>query len=76
MTEKGSKHYWSECGQICFVDGKGYGLTPEPRSICLRKEEDIKKFLGSHLLSKWAEASDVIYVAGWDSLHCHVNPLL
>ncbi len=44
MGEKGSKHYWSECGQICFVDGWGYGLTPELRSVCLGKEDDIKKF--------------------------------
>ena len=44
MSEKGSKLYWSECGQICFVDGKGYGLTTELRSICLGEEEDTKKF--------------------------------
>jgi len=41
MTEKGSKHYWSDDGQVCFVDGKGYGLTPELRPVCLGEERDI-----------------------------------
>ena len=44
QAEKSSKLYWSECGQICFVDGKGYGLTPELRPICLGEEVDIRKF--------------------------------
>ncbi len=41
MSEKGSKHYWSDDGQICFIDGKGYGLTSELKSICLGDEQDI-----------------------------------
>ncbi len=47
MSEKGHKDYWSECGQICFVDGKGYGLTPELKSICLGDEQDILNALSS-----------------------------
>ena len=45
MSEKISKLYWSECRQICFVDGKGYGLTDTLQTICLGCETDIKKFL-------------------------------
>ncbi|MFC1932653.1 hypothetical protein ACFLXU_03355 [Chloroflexota bacterium] len=41
MSEKGSKYYWSDDEQIYFVDGKGYGLTPELKSICLGDEQDI-----------------------------------
>ena len=41
MSEKDHKDYWSDDGQICFVDGKGYGLTPELKSICLGDEQDI-----------------------------------
>ncbi len=41
MSEKDHKDYWSDDGQICFVDGKGYSLTPELRSICLGDEQDI-----------------------------------
>ena len=45
MSERETKDYWSECGQIFFTGGHGYGLTPQLRTICLGKEEDIKKFL-------------------------------
>jgi len=44
MADKETKDYWSECGQIFFYSGKGYGLTDTPRTICLGSEEDIKKF--------------------------------
>jgi len=47
MNEKVSKNYWSDDGQICFVDGKGYGLTPELKSICLGDEQDILNVLNS-----------------------------
>ena len=45
MSERETKDYWSECGQIFFTGGHGYGLTSQLRTICLGKEEDIKKFL-------------------------------
>ncbi|MFC1943751.1 hypothetical protein ACFLWO_04170 [Chloroflexota bacterium] len=48
MSEKGSKHYWSDDEQICFVDGKGYGLTPELRPICLGDEQDILNALNGN----------------------------
>jgi len=27
MSDKETKDYWSECGQIFFLNGGGYGLT-------------------------------------------------
>ena len=45
MSETKEKpDYWSECDQIFFHYGKGYGLTPELKTICLGNEEDIKRF--------------------------------
>lgn len=44
MSEKETRDYWSDYGQIFFHYGKGYGLTPELKTICLGREEDIKKF--------------------------------
>ena len=45
MSNKEPKDYWSECGQIFFHYGKGYGLTDSLQTICLGNEDDIKKFL-------------------------------
>ncbi len=42
--QKEPKGRWSDCGQIFFCDGKGYGLTEGLRTICLGSENDIKKF--------------------------------
>lgn len=39
------KDHWSDCGQIFFHYGKGYGLTDSLETICLGDEDDIKKFL-------------------------------
>ena len=39
-----TRNYWSDCGQVFFCDGKGYGLTDTLRTICLGNEDDIKKF--------------------------------
>ncbi len=33
--------YWSDCGQVFFCDGKGYGLTTALQTICLGAEVDI-----------------------------------
>ena len=44
MSNKEHKDYWSDCGQIFFCAGKGYGLTDNLQTICLGNEEDIKKF--------------------------------
>ena len=38
------KDYWSNCGQIFFTSGFGWGLTNKLDNICLGKEDDIKKF--------------------------------
>ena len=40
-----TRDHWSECGQIFFHYGKGYGLTNNLHSICLGGEEDIMKVL-------------------------------
>ncbi len=44
-----ARNYWSDCDQVFFCDGKGYGVywnkeTGELPTICLGTEEDIKKF--------------------------------
>ncbi len=44
MSDKEPKDYWSECVQIFFHYGKGYGVTEDLNSICLGNEDDIKKF--------------------------------
>jgi len=40
----GYRDYWSECGQVFFCGGKGFGLTDALQSICLGSEDSIKKF--------------------------------
>jgi hypothetical protein len=42
LTEQ-NKSYWSECGQVFFCDGRGYGLIDKLRSINIGSEDDIKK---------------------------------
>jgi len=41
MTEKETRDYWSECGQVFFIGGIGYGLTEELETIPLGNEADI-----------------------------------
>jgi len=43
---------WSEDGQIFFVDGYGYGLTKDLRTICLGQEEDINKYFETGEMAK------------------------
>ena len=43
MAEKGSKLYWSDDGQICFVDNRGYGIAPDGATVDIGKEADILK---------------------------------
>lgn len=40
-----TRDYWSECEQIFFHYGKGYGLTEALETVCLGKEEDLLKAL-------------------------------
>jgi hypothetical protein len=35
------KDYWSDCSQICFLDGYGWGVTDTGDRICLGREADI-----------------------------------
>lgn len=51
MSDKEPKDYWSECNQIFFHYGKGYGLTDTLQTICLGNEDDIRKFLDTGELS-------------------------
>ncbi|MFC1847057.1 hypothetical protein ACFLYS_03260 [Chloroflexota bacterium] len=51
MDDKGPKDYWSECGQVFFHYGVGYGLTREIKSIPLGSKEDIKKYFETGELS-------------------------
>ena len=44
MSDKAPKDFWSDCGQLFFCDGRGYGLTDTMRTICLGNEDDINKF--------------------------------
>ena len=46
-----TKAYWSDCGSIFYLDGKGWGLTDTLQNIYLGKEDDIKKFLDTGELS-------------------------
>ncbi len=32
---------WSDCGQVQFIDGRGYGITAKGQTVDLGKEEDI-----------------------------------
>lgn len=36
-----SKDSWSDCGQVFFTGGRGYGPTPNGSTICLGNQEDI-----------------------------------
>jgi len=40
-----NRSYWSDCGQIFFLDGWAYGLTVDLANICFGKETDILKAL-------------------------------
>ena len=42
--EEQPKTNWSDCQQIFFIYGIGYGLTENLTTIRLGKEEDVKKF--------------------------------
>ena len=50
MSKEEKKDYWSECGQIFFHYGQGYGVTSQLHSIPLGREEDIKRYFktGEH----------------------------
>lgn len=64
MSEKEPKDYWSECGQIFFCYGKGYGLTDTLRTICLGNEDDIRKFLDTRELNNELNSSQRQVLSG------------
>ena len=51
MSEKEPRDYWSDCKQVFFTGGKGFGVTERLRNICLGKEEGINKFFETGELS-------------------------
>jgi len=42
---------WSDDGQVCFIDGYGWGLTENLKTISLGKEEDTKKFFETGVIN-------------------------
>jgi len=40
---KQEKIHWISNDSVCIVDGWGYALTPNLRTVCIGKEEDILK---------------------------------
>jgi hypothetical protein len=48
---EGTRSYWSEPdGQIFFVDGRGYGIAKDLRTVCLGKEGEIWRYLNEGIL--------------------------
>ncbi len=43
MSDK-QRDYWSDCSQVYFLDGYGWGITEKGGRICLGLEEDILRF--------------------------------
>ena len=39
-----TRDYWSECGQVYFLDGWAWGLTEKCQTIPLGREEEVLKF--------------------------------
>ena len=48
MPEK--KSHWSPDGSIFFLDGWGWRVAPDGRTVCINTEEEI--------LKKWSEERD------------------
>ncbi len=44
MSEKEKRDYWSDCGQVFYCDGNGYGLANTLQTVYLGSEDNIKKF--------------------------------
>jgi hypothetical protein len=48
---KENRDHWSNCSQVYFTYGKGYGLTNELQTICLGDETEIYRFFETGELS-------------------------
>ncbi len=53
------KGRWSDCGQIFFEGSEGYGLTATLQTICLGKEDDIKKFFSTGEINKELNSTQI-----------------
>jgi hypothetical protein len=40
---RGESWYWSDCGQVQFIDGRGYGIDVTGRTLDIGREADILK---------------------------------
>jgi hypothetical protein len=47
-----TRDYWSDCEQVYFLDGYGWGVAATGDRICLGKEEDILNFFETGELNK------------------------
>ena len=56
MIDNKPNDHWSECGQVFFHYGMGYGLTKELKNISLGSEEDINKYFETGQLSNQLNA--------------------
>ncbi len=43
QDERKTKDYWSDCGLIAFIDGKGWGLDEDGKTWPLGREADVLK---------------------------------
>ena len=50
MSDK-QRDYWSECEQVCFLDGWGWGLTDKYQRIRLGSEAEILQFFKDGIIS-------------------------
>lgn len=57
--QKGPKGLWSDCGEIFFCDGKGYGLTATLQTIGLGRKEDIEKFFSTGEINKELNSTQI-----------------
>ncbi len=43
QDERKTRDYWSDCGLIAFIDGKGWGLDEDGKTWPLGREADVLK---------------------------------
>lgn len=59
MSEE-HKNYWSEGGQIQFIDGYAWGIGLEFQTICLGTEADILKALEQNIKISPPVANEIL----------------
>ena len=56
--DKTSKDYWSDCGLINFIDGKGWGLDETGKTWCLGNEADVLQAIETGELPEYLTPSE------------------